>query len=80
MNNSVAGIFQNKASARLRIYAYRILDDAHLGQLKVGQTTQDVKTRVSQQLKTAAIRNFEIVVDELAEREDGGLKVLNQRN
>jgi hypothetical protein len=39
--------------------------------LKIGQTTQDVKTRVAQQLKTAAIKNYTIRLDESAERGDG---------
>lgn len=39
--------------------------------LKVGQTARGVKTRVEQQLKTAAIKNYRIVLDERAEREDG---------
>jgi hypothetical protein len=60
-----------KPDARLRIYAYAIHDDGHAGLLKVGQTTQDVKARVAQQLKTAAIQNFEIVLDEPADRTDG---------
>ncbi len=60
-----------KPASRLRIYAYAIHDDAHAGLLKVGQTTQDVKTRVAQQVKTAAIQNYEIVLDEPADRPDG---------
>jgi len=64
-------LFVPKPASRLRIYAYSIADDAHAGQLKVGQTTQDVKTRVAQQLKTAAIKNFEIHLDELADRPNG---------
>jgi hypothetical protein len=39
--------------------------------IKVGQTTRDVKRRVGEQLKTAAIRNYRIELDEPAEREDG---------
>lgn len=31
-----------------RIYAYSIADDAHLGLLEVGQTTRDVKQRVTE--------------------------------
>ena len=62
-----------KPDARLRIYAYSIDDPAHAGLLKVGQTTQEVKARVAQQLKTAAIKNFKIVLDESAEAEDGSL-------
>lgn len=60
-----------KPASRLRIYAYSIADDAHAGRLKVGQTTQDVRMRVAQQVKTAAIQNYEIVLDEPADRSDG---------
>ena len=66
-------LFVPKPESRLRIYAYSIADDAHAGQLKVGQTTQDVKARVAQQLKTATIKNFEISVDEPADRADGSV-------
>jgi hypothetical protein len=37
----------------------------------VGQTTRDVKQRVAEQLKTAAIKNYTIELDEPAERDDG---------
>jgi hypothetical protein len=60
-----------KPRASLHIYAYSIRDEHHQGQLKVGQTAQDVKTRVGQQLKTANIKNFTIELDEIAERSDG---------
>ncbi|EQD45271.1 type III restriction system endonuclease, partial [mine drainage metagenome] len=46
-------------------------DAAHKGLLKVGQTTRDVKQRVAEQLKTAAIKNYTIALDESAERDDG---------
>ncbi len=62
-----------KPEAHLRIYAYSIADAAHKGQLKVGQTTRDVKRRVAEQLKTAAIQNYTIKLDEGAERDDGSL-------
>jgi hypothetical protein len=62
-----------KPVARLRIYAYAIADAAHRGQLKVGQTTRDVRQRVAEQLKTAAIQNFTIELDEAAERDDGSI-------
>jgi len=65
-------LLPTKPDARLRIYAYRIDDAAHEGLLKVGQTTQDVKARVAQQLKTAAIENYEIVLDEPAQRAKDG--------
>ena len=66
-------LFPERPSPRLRVYAYSIDDEAHEGLLKVGQTTKDVKKRVAQQLKTAAIKNFKIVLDESAERDDGSL-------
>ena len=37
-----------------------------MGLLKIGQTTRDVKQRVAEQLKTAAIRNYKIELDESA--------------
>ena len=70
---TVEEILTPKPEARLRIYAYSIDDDGHRGQLKVGQTTRDVRQRVAEQLRTAAIRNFTIVLDEPAEREDGSV-------
>ena len=71
MSRTLADLLPEKPGSRLRIYAYAIHDEAHAGQLKVGQTTQDVKVRVAQQLKTAAIKNYTIVLDESAERADG---------
>ena len=52
-------------------YAYSIDDKAHEGLLKIGQTTRNVKHRVAEQLKTAAIKNYKIELDESAERDDG---------
>jgi hypothetical protein len=68
---TISDILVPKPEARLRIYAYSIADDAHAGLLKVGQTTRDVKQRVAEQLQTAAISNYTIVLDEPAERVDG---------
>jgi len=70
---SIDDILAPKPEARPRIYAYSIADAAHKGQLKVGQTTRNVKQRVAEQLKTAAIKNFTIELDEVAERADGGI-------
>src|SRR5215208_5148190 len=64
-------IFAPKPVVRPRIYAYAIHDAAHEGLLKVGQTTREVKQRVAEQLKTAAIKNYTIELDEPAERDDG---------
>src|SRR5829696_688491 len=68
---TIEEILAPKPEARPRIYAYSIDDAAHAGLLRVGQTTRDVKRRVAEQLKTAAIRNYRIELDEPAEREDG---------
>ena len=71
MRKPIEEILAPRPQARLRIYAYSIDDVAHEGLLKVGQTVRDVKERVAEQLKTAAIKNFRIEVDESAERDDG---------
>jgi hypothetical protein len=73
MSKSIEAILPAKPRLRLRIYAYSIDDAAHAGLLKIGQTTRDVKSRVAEQLKTAAIKNYRIELDEPAEREDGSL-------
>jgi hypothetical protein len=71
MSKTIEEILAPKPEARPRIYAYAIADKAHAGLLKVGQTTRDVKRRVAEQLKTANIKNYTIVFDEFAERDDG---------
>jgi hypothetical protein len=68
---TIEEILAPKPEARPRIYAYSIDDKAHDSLLKVGQTTRDVKQRVAEQLRTAAIRNYKIELDESAERDDG---------
>ena len=68
---TVDKILVPKSKARPRIYAYSISDEAHKGLLKVGQTTRDVKQRVAEQLKTAAIKNYTIELDESAENQQG---------
>jgi hypothetical protein len=68
---TIEEILAPKPEARPRIYAYSIDDVAHKGLLKVGQTTRDVKQRVAEQLKTAAIKNYRIELDESAECDDG---------
>jgi hypothetical protein len=73
VSKSVDEIFAPKPEARPRIYAYAIADEAHVGLLKVGQSTRDVKQRVAEQLKTAAITNYTIELDESAERHDGSI-------
>src|SRR5260221_11893071 len=71
MSKSIEEILTPKPGARPRIYAYSIPDPTHEGLLKVGQTTRDVKQRIAEQLKTAAIKNYRIELDESAERDDG---------
>lgn len=71
MSKTIDDILAAKPDSRPRIYAYAIDDDAHAGLLKIGQTTRDVRQRVSEQLKTARIKNYKILLDEAAERENG---------
>jgi hypothetical protein len=66
---TIEEILAPKPEVRPRIYAYSIADAAHAGLLKVGQTTRDVKQRVAEQLKTAAIKNYQIHLDESAVRD-----------
>jgi len=73
MSRSIEELLPDKPESRLHVYVYTIEDDAHLGQVKVGQTTGDVKTRVQQQTLTANVQNYTIRLDEPAERHDGSL-------
>jgi hypothetical protein len=73
MSRTIEEILAPKPKTRPRIYAYSIADNAHAGLLKVGQTTRDVKQRVAEQVKTAAIKNCRIELKESAERHDGTL-------
>ncbi|MFZ3223413.1 MAG: restriction endonuclease [Rugosibacter sp.] len=73
MSKTIEEILAPKPEVRPRIYAYSIADEAHAGLLKVGQTTRDVKQRVAEQLKTAAIKNYRIELDESAECDNGGI-------
>src|ERR1017187_9125908 len=71
MSKPIEQILTPKPEARPRIYAYSIDDKAHMRLLKIGQTTRNVQQRVAEQLKTAAIKNYKIELDESAERDDG---------
>jgi len=73
MSKTIEDILTPKPEARPRIYAYSIDDAAHKGLLKVGQSTRKVKQRIAEQLKTAAIKNYTIALDESAERDDGSI-------
>lgn len=73
MSKSIEDILPRKPESRPRIYAYSIDDKAHVGLLKVGQTTRDVRQRVAEQLKTANIQNYKIELDEIAEGSNGSI-------
>ena len=68
MNKTIEDILSPKPEIQPRIYAYSIADKAHAGLLKIGQTIREVKQRVAEQLKTAAIKNYRIELDETAVR------------
>jgi Type III restriction enzyme, res subunit len=61
-------LFPEKPEAPPRIYAYSLGNRPD--ELKVGQTTRDVKKRIAEQTKTAG-QHPKIYVDELAVRDDG---------
>ena len=51
MTKTIDEIISPKPQVRPIIYVYSIDDKAHLGLLKVGQTTRNVKKRVAEQLQ-----------------------------
>ncbi len=71
MSKPTSELFPEKPDVNPRIYAYSIEDNPHEGMLKVGQTIREVKKRVSEQLKTAAIKNYTIQIDETAITAEG---------
>ncbi|MHB1565131.1 MAG: DEAD/DEAH box helicase family protein [Acidiferrobacter sp.] len=73
MRKTIEEILAPKPDARPRIYAYSIADKSHRGLLKVGQTTRTVKQRIAEQVKTAAIKNYKVELDESAVRDDGSI-------
>jgi hypothetical protein len=70
---TIEEILAPKPEAQPRIYCYSIADKMHEGLLKIGQTIRDVKQRVAEQVKTAAIKNYTIELDESAGRDDGSI-------
>lgn len=68
---TIEQILAPKPEVNPRIYAYSIDAQTHEGLLKVGQTTRDVKQRIAEQVKTAAIP-VRIELDESGARDDGG--------
>lgn len=72
MTRTVDDILKPKPEARPRIYAYSVEAPARAGELKVGQTTRQSRTRIKEQLGTAAIP-FKIELDVPADREDASV-------
>jgi hypothetical protein len=71
MSKSIDELLPEKSEARLRIYAWSTKEIKKFeGCLKVGQTTQDVNTRIKQSQGVAQVP-YVLEVDELAERLDG---------
>lgn len=71
MLKSTDELLPEKHQARLRIYAWSTEDiEKYKGCLKVGQTTQDVNTRIRRSQGVAQFA-YLLEVDESAEREDG---------
>jgi hypothetical protein len=73
MSEAKLQLFVEKPDTRLRIYAWSTKDiPKYAGCLKVGQTTQDVNTRITQSHGQARF-SYTLEVDELAERDDGSV-------
>lgn len=71
MSKSIEELLPSKYEARLRIYAWSTEEiRKYEGCLKVGQTTQDVNTRIKQSQGVAQVP-YRLEVDESAERLDG---------
>ena len=63
--------FPERSPVNPTIYAYELREvNSHVGQLKVGFTDRDAFTRVSEQLKTSAVK-YNIVFETSAMRNDG---------
>jgi hypothetical protein len=71
MSKPIDEILAPKPEANPRLYAYAIDAKTHEGLLKIGQTTRNVKQRIAEQVKTAAIP-VRIELDESGARDDGG--------
>ena len=71
MSKTIEELLPDKVEARLRIYAWSTNEiKKYEGCLKVGQTTQDVNTRIIQSQGQARYK-YVLEVEEKAEREDG---------
>ncbi len=68
---SKKGFFPPRPSTNPTIYAYELVGvQTHSGLLKIGFTDRDAKTRIKEQLGTAAIQ-YKIVFEESAMKRDG---------
>jgi hypothetical protein len=64
--------FPPRPGSKPTIYAYELISvSTHIGLLKIGFTDRDAKTRIKEQLGTAAIQH-KIVFEESAMKSDGG--------
>ncbi len=64
-------LFPKRKEINPTIYAYELIAvDTHKGQLKIGYTERDAKTRVKEQLKTSGVK-YKIVFEAPAMRNDG---------
>ena len=71
MAKSIEELLPEKGESRLKIYAWSTSDiHKYAGCLKVGQTTQDVNTRIVQSQGQSRFK-YVLEVDEWAEKEDG---------
>jgi hypothetical protein len=71
MAKSIEELLPEKGESRLKIYAWSTSDiQKYAGCLKVGQTTQDVNTRIIQSQGQSRFK-YVLEVDEWAEKEDG---------
>src|SRR5690606_23947363 len=63
--------FPARPNTNPTIYAYELVGvDTHKGLLKIGYTDRDAKTRIKEQLGTAAIQ-YKIVFEDSAMKRDG---------
>jgi len=73
VSKSIEQLLPDKPKARLRIYAWSTnAIPKYNGCLKVGQTTQDINTRIKQSQGVAQV-SYVLEVDESAERDDGSV-------
>ena len=71
MAKSIEELLPEKGESRLKIYAWSTSDiQKYAGCLKVGQTTQDVNTRIVQSQGQSRFK-YVLEVDEWAEKDDG---------